>query len=333
MTRGEAFSPQPFPHMSATELLEHALSPTEMEYPNSTVADFIALLKPRVMSLVVFCGGIGMLLAPGHLHPALQLITVLCIALATGASGAINMWYESDLDAQMQRTRNRPIPAGRMHPSNALALGSILCFFSVAVLGLATNWLAAFWLLMAIAVYLGIYTFWLKRRSPQNIVIGGAAGAFPPLIGWAAVTGQTPLMAWVLFGIIFLWTPPHFWALALYKNADYAKAGIPMLPVVKGASHTKRYILLYSLLMVTLSLLPAFLPQGLGLPYALIACLLGSLFLWKALRLLRDGHNAYGPDAGDHQPQADQQPRSLFFYSILYLFVLFSAMLLDHWFA
>ncbi len=203
------------------------------------VADFVELLKPRVMSLVVFSGFAGLMVAPGELHPVLAAVAILCIAVGAGASGAINMWYDRDIDAVMQRTRHRPIPAGRVDPHEAVSFGVVLAIGAVALMALAVNWLAAGLLALTIAFYVFVYTMWLKRRTPQNIVIGGAAGAFPPMIGWAAVTGGVDLAPVALFLLIFMWTPPHFWALALYRSGDYARAGVPMLPVVAGARATK----------------------------------------------------------------------------------------------
>ncbi|NBO18896.1 MAG: protoheme IX farnesyltransferase, partial [Proteobacteria bacterium] len=216
----------------------------------STVGDFVTLMKPGVMSLVVFTGVAGMAVAPGHLHPLQMFLTLLCIALASGAGAAMNMWYDRDIDAIMARTASRPIPAGRVVPDDALAFGLFLGAFSVMIMGLALNWVAGLLLASAIAFYVLIYTMWLKRSTPQNIVIGGAAGAFPPMIGWAAVTGDITLESVLLFAIIFLWTPPHFWALALFKNGDYAKAGVPMMPVVKGAAHTKQLMIFYTWLLL-----------------------------------------------------------------------------------
>ncbi len=220
------------------------------------LGDWIALLKPRVMSLVVFTGLIGLVIAPGHLHPVLAFTAMLCIAVAAGACGAINMWYDRDIDAVMRRTRNRPIPAGRMEPGAALGFGVTLAVGSVIMMGLAVNIAAASVLALSIAFYVFVYTMWLKRRTPQNIVIGGAAGAFPPVIGWAAVTGSVDLVPLVLFAIVFFWTPPHFWSLALFANADYQRAGVPMLPVVAGARETRRQIVIYTLLLMPLSLAP-----------------------------------------------------------------------------
>jgi protoheme IX farnesyltransferase len=281
----------------------------------ASIRDYITLLKPRVMSLVVFCGAIGMILAPGQLHPLLQAIAVLCIALATGASGALNMWYDRDMDAIMKRTQNRPIPAGRIAPDDALTFGVLLASFSVMLMGLALNWVAAGVLSLAIAIYVGIYTLWLKRRSVQNIVIGGASGALPPVIGWAAVTGNVTLEPLILFAIIFLWTPAHFWALALYRHEDYAKAGVPMLPVVAGTRSTKGHILAYTLLVVASSLLPYAIGM-LGLVYATVAALLGVMFVLGAVRMMRGGK---------------KEAMALFVFSMFYLFILFAAMPIDRW--
>src|SRR5690242_1944787 len=220
------------------------------------VADYVALLKPRVMSLVVFTGFTGLYLAPGHLHPILAFVAVLCIAVGAGASGAINMWYDRDIDAVMRRTAMRPLPAGRMMPGEALGFGCVLAAGSVVVMGLAVNWVAAELLALAIAFYVFVYTIWLKRRTPQNIVIGGAAGALPPLIGWASVTGDVAWGAVALFAIIFFWTPPHFWALSLYRAGEYEKAGVPMLPVVAGAHETKKQMLIYTLMLWPATLAP-----------------------------------------------------------------------------
>ena len=250
------------------------------------IGDFIALLKPRVMSLVVFTAIAGLVLAPGTLHPVLAAIAVLCIAVGAGAAGAINMWYERDIDAAMARTSGRPLPSGRMMPGDALGFGSVLAVGSISVMALAVNWTAAALLALTIAFYVFVYTIWLKRRTPQNIVIGGAAGAFPPMIGWAAVTGDIGLGGIALFALIFMWTPPHFWALSLYKSGDYAAAGIPMLPVVSGADETKRQILLYSLLLVPVSLAPSFLGVT-GIAYAAVAAAMSAAFVVLAWRLWR----------------------------------------------
>ena len=278
------------------------------------ISDFFALLKPRVMSLVVFSGFAGLYAAPGEVHPFLAVVAVLCIAVNAGAAGAINMWYERDIDAVMERTRGRPLPRGRVAPQDALAFGVVLSLLSVMLMGLALNWVAAALLALANSFYVFVYTIWLKRRTPQNIVIGGAAGAFPPMIGWAAVTGGVDLQSIALFALIFFWTPPHFWALALYREIDYAKAKIPMLPVVAGPVVTKRQILLYSLILAPLGLLPAFLGTA-GIVYALVALVMGLGFVGLALRVQRD--------------PGERAPRQLFGYSILYLFVLFGMLIID----
>src|SRR4051794_38676028 len=220
------------------------------------VADYVALLKPRVMSLVVFTGFVGMYLAPGHLNPILAAVAVLCIAVGAGASGAINMWYDRDIDAVMRRTQGRPLPAGRMAPGEALGFGVTLAVSSTVVMGLAVNLAAAALLALTILFYVFVYTVWLKRRTPQNIVIGGAAGAFPPVIGWAAVTGTVDVLPLLLFAIVFFWTPPHFWALSLYASGDYARAGVPKLPVVAGARATRLQVLFYTVVLVLVSLAP-----------------------------------------------------------------------------
>jgi protoheme IX farnesyltransferase len=283
------------------------------------VEDYFALLKPRVMSLVVFTAAIGLLLAPGGINPVLAAIAILCIALGAGGSGALNMWYDADVDAIMSRTANRPIPAGRVHKNDALAIGLILSAFSVGTLWLATNTLTAALLAFTIFFYAVIYTMWLKRATPQNIVIGGAAGSFPPMIGWAAVTGGVDIFSCLLFLIIFLWTPPHFWALALYKQGDYDAAGIPMLPNVAGEQATKVQILVYSVVLVAISLAPAALGYS-GWLYGAVAALSGAGFLYLAWRL-------YRASAGGEMKKI---ARSLFTYSLSYLFVIFLALLTDH---
>ena len=289
----------------------------------STAADWFALLKPRVMTLVVFTGWIGLAVAPGHLHPVLAFTAILCIAVAAGASGAINMWYDRDIDAVMQRTQKRPIPAGRIAPGEALGYGITLAAFSVVVMALATNVVAAAALAFSIGFYVFVYTMWLKRRTPQNIVIGGAAGAFPPVIGWAAVTGGFDVMPLLMFAIVFFWTPPHFWSLSLFAHADYARAGVPMLPVVAGARHTRVQIMLYTLLLVPLTLVPWAMGYS-GPVYGLAALVLGLGFIVCALRVLRDKQDAVGISL-----TRDAPARSAFKYSILYLFVLFAALAVD----
>ena len=287
------------------------------------VGDFVALLKPRVMSLVVFTGFAGMVAAPGHIHPLLAAIAVLCIAVGAGAAGAINMWYDRDIDALMSRTRDRPIPAGRMDPSETLAFGVVLSIGSVLTMALAVNFVAAALLALSIGFYVFVYTMWLKRRTPQNIVIGGAAGAFPPVIGWAAVTGSVDLMAVVMFGIIFIWTPPHFWSLALWANDDYRRAGIPMLPVVAGGKETRKQIVLYTIGLVPLTLVPWFLGFS-GVIYAVIAAVLGVGFLVSVWRVFTDKQDATGVSLTNDAPA-----RSAFKFSILYLFMLFGALAID----
>src|SRR5262245_9862645 len=287
------------------------------------LSDWFALLKPRVMTLVVFTGLIGLLIAPGHLHPVLAFTAVLCIAVAAGACGAINMWYDRDIDAVMRRTRNRPIPAGRIEPGAALGFGITLAVGSVIMMGLAVNIAAASVLALSIAFYVFVYTMWLKRRTPQNIVIGGASGAFPPVIGWAAVTGSIDLVPLVLFAIVFFWTPPHFWSLALYANTDYQRAGVPMLPVVAGARETRRQIVIYTLLLVPLSLVPWLIGFS-GLIYGLAALLLGAGFIVSVWRVAADRQDASGISLTKDAPA-----RAAFKYSILYLFGLFAAIAVD----
>ena len=281
----------------------------------SRVSDFFALLKPRVMTLVVFSGVAGIVLAPGYLHPFLCLVATLCIALGAGAAGCINMWYERDIDAVMERTKNRPLPQGRVNPDEALTFGGVLTFFSIGLMGLAVGWMAAAVLAFASFFYIFVYTIWLKRRTPQNIVIGGAAGAFPPMIGWAAVTGSISVESVVLFMIIFLWTPPHFWALALCRHDDYKRAGIPMMPVVAGYKSTQYQMLAYVILLAPFVVAPYFLGMS-GMAYLAGAVTLHLLFALSAWRVLR---------TGDFERPAMQ----MFGYSIFYLFALFSLMMLD----
>jgi heme o synthase len=283
-----------------------------------SAADYFALLKPRVMSLVVFSGLAGLWAAPGHIHPLLGFVAVLCIALASGAAGAINMWFDRDIDAVMERTRNRPVPAGRVPADDALAMGLFLTAGSIGLMGLAVNWVAAAILGFASFFYVVVYTMGLKRRTPQNIVIGGAAGAFPPMIGWAAVTGDVSWASVALFLIIFLWTPPHFWALALYRNADYARAGVPMMPVVAGARSTKWQMLFYTLLLVPATFAPMWLGV-VGWPYGAMVGVLDALFVVAALRVLFEDGAATGHNAA----------RRMFGYSIVYLFAIFGALMVD----
>jgi len=285
--------------------------------------DILALTKPRVMSLVVFTGLCGLLVAPVQLPLVLGFTAILCIALAAGSCGALNQWYEADIDAKMRRTANRPLPAGRMDRQAALHFGVGLGFFSVLLMGLATNWLAALMLAASILFYVLIYTVWLKPRTAQNIVIGGAAGAFPPLIGWVAATGHLAALPLLLFAIIFLWTPPHFWALSLFVRSDYAAAGIPMLPVVAGIKNTRRQILLYSLPMAAAAVAPW--PLGLTGPiYGASAIVLSGVFLVLATRVA--GNRASEP--------AQMAPeKHLFAYSVFYLFALFAILVADRWLA
>ena len=283
--------------------------------------DFVALTKPRVMTLVVFTGLCGLLVAPAPIHPVLAFTAILCIALGAGAAAALNQWYEADLDALMKRTRNRPLPAGRMERQSALHFGVGLGVFSVLLMGLATNWLAAAVLAVSILFYVLVYTIWLKRRTPQNIVIGGAAGAFPPLIGWAAVTGEASLLPLLLFALIFLWTPPHFWALSLFVRSDYANAGVPMLPVVSGPTVTRQQIALYTLPMAAAATAPW--PLGLaGAFYGISASALSLLFLILSLRVLANRAT---------DPAAMKPEKRLFAFSIVYLFAIFGALVLDRW--
>jgi heme o synthase len=284
-------------------------------YRLASPRDYLALLKPRVMSLVVFTGAVGLVVAPGTIHPVMGAIAVLCIALSAGGSGAVNMWYDRDIDAVMQRTQQRPLPSGRIAPDAALAFGTILILVATLLLGLATNWLAAGLQAFAAAFYIFIYTMGLKRRTPQNIVIGGAAGAFPPMIGWAAVTGDIGLGAVVLFLLIFLWTPPHFWALALYRNADYVRAGVPMLPVVAGARATKMQMLIYTVLLLPAAYAPVWVALA-SWRYGLAATLLGLGFVWHAWRVWHD--------------QTDAAPKAMFRFSLIHLTLLFAFLLLDH---
>ena len=296
-------------------------------------SDYVQLLKPRVMSLVVFTAFTGLVCARTPLNPILAAVAVLCIAVGAGASGALNMWYDADIDAKMRRTRGRPVPAGRVQSADALTLGVVLSLFSVMLMGMALNWLAAGLLAFTILFYAVVYTMWLKRSTAQNIVIGGLAGALPPVIGWAAATGTAPLNAWLLCAIIFMWTPPHFWALSLYTSEDYQKAGVPMMPVVAGAASTRRQIFGYSLLLIPVCIAPAFTGLG-GLLYLAVASLGGLLFLLLAWRLLR----SHAGEARKEERKDDglyavregaRDARNLFAFSILYLTLLFAALLAE----
>ena len=294
------------------------LAPAVASAGGGSVGDYFALLKPRVMSLVIFTALVGMVAAPGHIHPVLAFTALLCIAVGAGAAGALNMWFDADIDAMMQRTAKRPIPTGRIAPGEALGFGATLAGGSVFVLGLTVNWTAGALLALTIGFYLFVYTMWLKRRTPQNIVIGGAAGAFPPMIGWAAVTGNVELASIVMFAIIFMWTPPHFWALALYRMRDYERVGVPMLPVVAGQDETRRQILIYSVALVAITILPVFLDIG-GIAYLAVAASFGAVFLVQAWRVFRRRTG----------PWADRAARQMFKFSILYLFALFAVILIE----
>ncbi|MDX8524443.1 heme o synthase [Mesorhizobium sp. MSK_1335] len=284
----------------------------------ATAGDFFALLKPRVMSLVVFTAFVGLVAAPVAINPLLAMIAILSIAIGAGASGALNMWYDADIDAVMTRTASRPVPAGRVTPGEALSFGLVLSVLSVMTLGVLINWLSAALLAFTIFFYAVIYTMWLKRWTPQNIVIGGAAGAIPPVIGWAAVTGSVSLESLILFLIIFLWTPPHFWALALFKSDDYARAGIPMMPNVAGQASTRRQIFAYALILAPVGVLP----WALGYTtagYGVVSAVLGAGFVWYAWKVLgmADDDRAMKP------------AKALFGYSLLYLFAIFAVYLVD----
>jgi protoheme IX farnesyltransferase len=293
--------------------------PAAAEPSLADFSDYLALMKPRVMSLVVFTALTGLAVAPGSIHPLIAFTALLCIAVGAGAAGALNMWYDADIDAAMVRTQRRPIPMGRVRPGEALAFGLTLAGFSVVVLGLLVNVLAAALLAFTIFFYAVIYTAWLKRSTPQNIVIGGAAGAFPPMIGWAAATGSWSFEPVLLFLIIFFWTPPHFWALALYRTDDYARAGVPMLPVVKGDAATRNQIMLYTLILVPLGLAPYVLGYA-GLLYGAAAALSGAGMLWLAWQVWHE------------RRPADRAARHLFAFSILYLFLLFAVLLIERGF-
>jgi protoheme IX farnesyltransferase len=284
----------------------------------ATVGDYIALLKPRVMSLVVFTALVGLLIAPGHVHPVIGFTALFCIAIGAGAAGALNMWYDADIDAVMARTAQRPVPTGRIQPGEALGFGMTLAIGSVGTLALLVNWMAAGLLAFTIFFYVVIYTIWLKRWTPQNIVIGGAAGAFPPIVGWAAATGQVGFESILLFLIIFIWTPPHFWALSLSRAEEYARAGVPMLPVVSGREATCRQILLYSLLLIPVGAAPWLFGYA-GLAFGLVALTAGALMLLLAWRLHSAKTDTARAGAGKH----------LFFYSILYLALVFAVLLAE----
>ena len=296
------------------------LDPTADREPlglsTAEVGDYLALLKPRVMSLVVFTALVGLLLAPGGVNPVVAIVSLIAITIGAGASGALNMWYDADIDGKMARTAERPVPSGRVKPSEALAFGLVLSALSVAILGLAANWFAGGLLAFTIFFYAVIYTMWLKRWTSQNIVIGGAAGALPPVIGWAVVTNSVGIEAAVLFLIIFLWTPPHFWALGLLKADDYRAAGVPMLPVTAGGAATARQILVYAILLLPAGVAPSFV--GLASPaYGVFAGALGGYMIWRAIPILRS--------RGEDRRASGR----MFGYSLLYLFVIFAALLVD----
>ena len=295
--------------------------------------DYFQLMKPRVMSLVVFTALTGLVCAGQPIHPVLGAVAILCIAVGAGASASLNMWYDADIDAKMRRTRGRPVPSGKVQGADALTLGVVLSLFSVMLMGLALNWFAAGLLVFTIFFYAVVYTMWLKRWTAQNIVIGGLAGALPPVIGWAAVTGTAPANAWLLCAIIFMWTPPHFWALSLYTSEDYAKAGVPMMPVVKGARSTRKQILIYSLLLIPVCVAPAFTGLG-GVAYLAVSGLGGLVFVLLAWRLFRSqAGDAADPrnDDGLYDVRAGaRDARNLFAFSILYLSLLFATLLVEH---
>ena len=302
-------------------LAENTLAKTEPGLPEISLAgprDFYELLKPRVMQLVVFTAFVGLVVAPGSINPFIALVAVVAIAIGGGASGALNMWYDADIDAVMSRTKSRPIPSGRIAPNDVLVFGVVLSFLSVMTLGLATNWVAGTWLAFTIFFYVVVYSAWLKRLTPQNIVIGGAAGAFPPIIGWAAVTGQwISLESFILFSIVFLWTPPHFWALALLKCEEYGAAGVPMMPNVAGIESTKRQIFMYSVLLAVAGTLPFFAGFA-GYAYLAAAIALGGTFAFRAFQLMQaEGEAANRPSI------------KLFLFSLWYLFALFGVLLVE----
>jgi protoheme IX farnesyltransferase len=289
----------------------------------ATAADWLALLKPRVLSLVVFTGVIGLVIAPTPMNPILALTAILCITVAAGAAGAINMWYDRDIDALMRRTAGRPIPAGRIEPGAALAFGMVLAVGSVLLMAVAANLVAAGVLAFSIGFYVFVYTMWLKRLTPQNIVIGGAAGAFPPMIGWAAATGDITVLPLLLFAIVFFWTPPHFWALSLYASQDYERAGVPMLPVVKGARHTRVCVAVYTLVLLPVTFAPYWLGLA-GRIYGASALVLGVFFAYYAYGVLFDTQDSKGRSL-----TGDKPARTAFKFSILYLFMLFGACAID----
>jgi heme o synthase len=289
------------------------------DYHLPSVGDYFSLLKPRVMSLVIFTAIIGMIVAPGDIHPVIGFTAILCIAVAAGAAGCLNMWYEADLDAKMTRTANRAIPAGRIDRQSALHFGVALAVGSVLIMGLMVNIVAAGLLAMTILFYVIVYTMWLKRRTTQNIVIGGASGAFPPMVAWAAVTGDVSLESAALFAIIFMWTPPHFWALSLFSCKDYANAGIPMLPVISGEKETRKQILLYTFGLVPTTLLPLYMGYA-GIFYGMTAALMGGMFIWLSYALYKNKSSS---------DEDSSSAKKVFYFSIFYLFLLFAVMGLE----
>ncbi len=319
--------PQPVTASRAAPVGDALIDPAlfDQSLLGGTARDWIALLKPRVMSLVVFSGAAGLLVAPVPIDPVLAIAVIISIAAGSGASGAINMWYDRDIDAIMRRTAQRPIPAGRISPQGALTFGITLALLSVGLMWFASNALAAAVLALSILFYVFIYTMWLKRRTPQNIVIGGAAGAFPPIIGWAAATGSISTLPLLMFALIFFWTPPHFWSLALFASEDYERAGVPMMPVAKGARRTRWEILIYTALLLPISILPWSL--GLAGPVYLIAALgLSSAFLYYAVAVLREPQDRSGVSLN-----RDAAAKAAFKYSLIYLFALLGALVIDHW--
>jgi protoheme IX farnesyltransferase len=301
----------------ALSIVDHHADDFAPHISEATVGDYLALLKPRVMSLVIFTALVGIVMAPGHMHPVMAFTALLCIAVGAGASGALNMWYDRDIDAIMQRTAGRPIPMGRITPSEALTFGVVLSVFSVVTLGLLVNWFAGVLLAFTIFFYVAIYTMWLKRSTAQNIVIGGAAGSLPPVVGWVAATGSLAVEPLILFAIIFLWTPPHFWALSLYRTEDFVRARLPMLPVVAGADATRLQILLYTIVLVAVAVAPW--PLGyFDRAYGLVAVVAGATMLYFAAQVYLRREGAEGEAAA----------RNLFSFSIVYLFVLFATLLI-----
>jgi heme o synthase len=295
---------------------ESGVKDTGIGLSEATVSDYFALLKPRVMALAVFTAFVGLMVAPGMMNPVVAVIAIAAIAVGAGAAGALNMWYDADIDALMSRTSKRPIPSGRVTQGEALGFGLVLAALSVMTLGVLVGWLAGSLLAFTIFFYVVIYTIWLKRSTPQNIVIGGAAGALPPVIGWAAATGAVAIESLILFLIIFLWTPPHFWALALFKTGDYAAAGIPMMPNVAGQASTRRQIFVYSLLLAPVGVLPWAFGVASGF-YGIVSAALGAGFIWQAWKVLAI-------------PDKEMRPaKALFAYSILYLFAIFAMLLAD----